>query len=95
MLYISLPPGLLLALVGVTIVATRGSIFRWLHEGRAGAFFKCPLCVGFWVGALGSLVLRPWSGAIGGVEDAFLDGASVAVLSYLVGAVLIRLLDGD
>ena len=36
--------------VCVTFILVRGSIFSWLQA--QGEFFKCPLCLGFWVGLL-------------------------------------------
>lgn len=91
----------LLALVGMTIILTRGTIFRGFQQGRAGAFFSCAICVGFHVGAWGMLVLRHGGGASAGhsltwwaVADFFLDGSSVALLSLAAEAVLLKLL-GD
>lgn len=85
--------GMLVALVGATIIITRGSIFRGLQESRAGAFFSCSLCVGFWVGAIGMAVLREASFSVDAAKDFFLDGFSVSLLSFVVTAILIRLLD--
>jgi hypothetical protein len=87
--YSTLSPGSLLALVGVTIIVTRGTIFGWLQRGRwIGELFHCPLCFGFWCGAGGGAYLRGHLGA----ADVVLDGAVVALLSLLVAAVLERLL---
>ena len=101
MLYHSPTLGILFALVGATIIITRGTIFRGFQQGRAGAFFSCALCVGFHVGAWSMLLLRHGDGAYAGhpftwwaVVDFFLDGSSVALLSLAAEAVLLKLL-GD
>ena len=85
--------GVIVALVGATIIITRGSIFRGLQESRAGSFFSCSLCVGWWMGAVGMAVLRGASFSVDAVKDFFLDGCSVSILSFVVTAILIRLLD--
>ena len=66
---------LVLGLVGVTLILTRGSIFegmRWkfpyqetvsffppLNQFMA-AIFHCPQCAGFWVGFIGSLFVSDY-----------------------------------
>lgn len=35
--------------IGATVIITLSRLFRWLQD-RA-KFYRCPLCVGFWVGA--------------------------------------------
>lgn len=91
-MYDALPIHMIVALVGATIIITRGTIFRGFQQGRARVFFACSLCVGFWVGSVTMLVLRlpstPWKGFV----DFMLDGSSVALLSLAADAVLIRLL---
>lgn len=91
----------ILALVGATIIITRGTIFKGLQRSRLGGFFTCSLCVGFWIGAVSLFVLRHGAGSYAGhsltwwaVADFFLDGASVALLSLAADAVLLKLL-GD
>lgn len=100
MLYHGPDINVILALVGATIIITRGTIFSrvqkfWPH------FFTCSLCVGFWIGAVSMLALRHGSGASAGhsltwwaIADFFLDGATVALLSLASDAVLLKLL-GD
>ena len=45
---------IILATTGLTLCLTHGSIFTSLHN-RAD-FFRCSLCCGFWIGAIGGLV---------------------------------------
>jgi hypothetical protein len=62
----------LLAVCGATLIVTRSTLFAWLrpiavrpdekpddrpHPFRE--FFACPQCVGFWVGAIVSLIHAP------------------------------------
>jgi len=102
MLYHGPDINVILALVGATIIITRGTIFRSLQQSRLGSFFTCSLCVGFWVGAVSMFALRHGQGSAAGhpfvwlwtVADFFLDGATVALLSLAADAVLLRLL-GD
>lgn len=76
---------LLLPAVGATVIATRSSLAEAVKV-KAGLtrfyFLDCPLCLGFWVGALFSFVdgsRSPW--------QLFLMGCSVSVLSSLVSGV--------
>jgi len=43
-----------LACYGLTQILVYGSIFKWLREMPTwiGKLFSCPMCAGFWVGAL-------------------------------------------
>ena len=91
-MYDALPIRMIVALVGATIIITRGTIFRGLQQGRARVFFACSLCMGFWVGAVTMLVLRPVSTPWGSFVDFVLDGSSIALLSLAADAILIRLL---
>ena len=81
------------ALIGVTLIIVRGTIFRGLQEGRLSALFGCSQCTGFWVGVaagatqLASLSHSPW-------VDAILIGATTSFLSMAADAVLLKLL-GD
>lgn len=34
--------------IGATVIITLSRLFRWLQD--LAKFFRCPLCVGFWVG---------------------------------------------
>tara|TARA_R100001079_G_C4359935_1_gene114619 strand:+ start:255 stop:584 length:330 start_codon:yes stop_codon:yes gene_type:complete len=51
------PIGLLyfvLAAYGITQIVVYGSIFNAIRptKGKLGEFFRCPMCVGFWVGVI-------------------------------------------
>jgi hypothetical protein len=83
-MYIGPPPSLLFALAGVTIIVTRGTIFGRLQAAWP-VFFRCALCVGFWVGAFALLY---WRRAAERPSDFLLDGATVALLSFLADGVL-------
>ena len=81
-----------LALVGMTLILVRGTIFGRLQR-LYPPFFRCAQCTGFWVGAA--------AGAAGIVQmgqgralDAILLGAATSFLSLASDAVLIALL-GD
>lgn len=84
---------LVLALIGATLIATRGTIFRLLRR-LWPEFLECPLCVGFWVGAAAgaSSVVSLGNGKI---LDAFITGCATSFLSMLANAVLIFLLDDE
>lgn len=82
------------ALVGLTLIITHGTIFGWLQR-LWPEFFRCCQCVGFWVGA--------HAGGIGFVElgigrgwfvNAFFVGCITSIYALLTHGVLIRLL-GD
>ena len=88
------------ALVGLTLILVRGTIFRPLQRFWP-AFFRCSQCVGMWVGvtagAMGIAPLDRWyvdSVVSGRVLDAVLVGAATSVLSLAADAVLLKLL-GD
>jgi hypothetical protein len=80
------------ALVGLTLLFVRGTIFRPLQR-RWPAFLQCSQCVGTWVGfaagASGVAVIAP-NRAI----NTLLVGAATSVLSLGADAVLLKLL-GD
>lgn len=88
------------ALVGLTLILVRGTIFRALQR-LYPPLFRCSQCVGMWVGlaagAIGIAPLDRWS--IGSavserVFDAVLVGAATSILSLAADAVLLKLL-GD
>lgn len=82
-----------IALIGVTLIIVRGTIFRGLQEGRLSALFACSQCTGFWVGvAAGATQLA--SMGHGAWVDAILIGATTSFLSMAADAVLLKLL-GD
>lgn len=80
------------ALVGLTLILVRGTIFRSLQR-RWPAFLQCSQCVGMWVG------LAAGAGGVatldrGRVWDAVLVGGATSVLAMATDAVLLKLL-GD
>ena len=80
------------ALVGLTLLLVRGTIFRSLQR-RWPALFQCSQCAGMWVGlaaGAGGIV----SAGHGRAVDAVLAGAATSVLSLAADAVLLKLL-GD
>ena len=80
------------ALIGLTLLLVRGTIFRPLQR-RWPALFQCSQCVGMWVGlAVGASGIA--SMGRGRVVDAILVGAATSVLSLGADAVLLKLL-GD
>jgi hypothetical protein len=80
------------ALIGLTLILVRGTIFRSLQR-RWPAFFRCSQCVGMWVGlAAGASGVA--SMGRGRVVDAVLVGTATSVLSLATDAVLLKLL-GD
>lgn len=84
----------LFALSGVTIIVVRGEVFAWLRK-LWPALLGCAMCTGFWVGTLGAIALGviPWR--LGeSLVDLVLAGATVALASLLVDAVLLKLLGG-
>ena len=93
MTYQSPTIGVIVALVGATIIITRGTIFARLQTSWP-KFFTCSMCVGFWIGAVSMLVLRPGSKTWESTVDFFLDGCSISLLALAVDAVLLKLL-GD
>ena len=80
-------PFVLLALAGATIVFCRGDVFATVRRVWP-RFLGCPLCVGFWTGALGMFGVRRSTTAL----DFLLDGSAVALLALLSDAILCRLL---
>ena len=80
------------ALVGLTLILVRGTIFRPLQQ-RWPVFFQCSQCVGMWVGlAAGAAGIASMDR--GRVLDAVLVGAATSVLSMAADAVFLKLL-GD
>lgn len=81
-----------LALVGVTLIVVRGTIFRPLQR-LYPALFQCSQCTGTWVGIAAGATGIATMGH-GRVLDAALVGAVTSVLSMLTDALLLSLL-GD
>jgi hypothetical protein len=80
------------ALVGVTLILVRGTIFRPLQRFWP-ALFGCSQCVGMWVGlAAGAFGFASMDH--GRAMDAVLVGGATSVLSIAADGVLMKLL-GD
>jgi len=78
------------ALVGVTLILVRGTIFRPVQR-RWPALLQCAQCVGAWVGiAAGAFGLVSMNR--GRVLDAVLVGGAVSVLALSTDAALLKLL---
>jgi len=83
---------LALALVGLTLIIVRGTIFRPIRRIWP-ALLECCQCTGMWVGmAAGALGLSAEGG--GGVVTVVLTGGATSLLAMMADAVLLRLL-GD
>jgi hypothetical protein len=80
------------ALVGLTILLVRGTIFRPLQR-LYPPLFGCSQCVGFWVGAAAGAGGGASMGG-GRILDAVLCGAATSFLAMAADAVLLKLL-GD
>jgi len=77
----------LLGLCGITVILTRGTLFRGLRR-IAPHFLGCPMCVGWHVGFWGSLaeaITQPHSGTVASVV-AFLVHAIVVGGAVSLGA---------
>lgn len=80
------------ALVGVTLIIVRGTIFVGLRK-LSPSLLDCTQCTGTWVGiAAGATGVA--SLGHGPVLDALLVGGAVSVLSMLTDGILMKLL-GD
>jgi hypothetical protein len=78
----------LLGLVGVTIIVTRGDIFAWLRRFWP-KLLSCPLCVGFWVGVGYDIFMRPTFTSVA-VVDHVIWGGLVGLLALMTSAWLIE-----
>jgi hypothetical protein len=80
------------ALIGLTLIIVRGTLFRPLQR-LWPALFQCSQCTGTWVGMAAGA-----SGVVstghGRVLDTAIVGAATSFLSLLADAMLLRLL-GD
>lgn len=95
-------PLLVLEAAVITLVFTRGSIFRRLRElgppldeARPRTlwqeFASCPLCVGVWVGFAWRLLHeRPIAPSVELGADVLASGASTGVLALLLGLLIAR-----
>lgn len=79
---------------GVTFLVTFSSLFKFLRE--KAPVLKCPLCVGFWVGVIGSLLNFYF--IFGGIKfsfeaAAFLFKAGIvtSIFSYILYCILYRI----
>ena len=78
-----------IALIGLTLIIVRGTIFGWLQR-LWPALFKCGQCTGMWVGmAAGASGVVPIGH--GRIIDAIILGAATSILSLLTDAVLYKL----
>jgi hypothetical protein len=80
------------ALVGVTLIIVRGTIFVGLRK-LFPALLECTQCTGTWVGIVAGASGVATMGH-GRPLDALLVGGAVSVLALLTDAVLVKLL-GD
>lgn len=86
------------ALVGLTLILVRGTIFRPLQR-RWPALMQCSQCAGMWVGLMAGAVgiasiARGTDTILCRVVDAVLVGGATSALSLGADAVLLKLL-GD
>lgn len=80
------------ALIGLTLIIARGTIFGALQR-LYPPLFQCSQCVGFWVGlAAGALGIATLDR--GRVVDAVLVGTATSFLSMAADAALLKML-GD
>jgi hypothetical protein len=81
----------LLGLVGVTIIVTRGDIFaRWRNLfAWWKSFWSCPLCVGFWIGVGHYALGHSTTITVSNIVDHVIWGGLVGLLSLMVAAWLI------
>ena len=78
-----------IALVGLTLIVVRGTIFGPLQRLRP-ALFKCGQCFGMWVG-MGAGATGIVTIGHGRVLDAIIVGGATSILSLLTDAVLFKL----
>jgi hypothetical protein len=83
---------LYVALIGLTLIIVRGTIFGWLQR-LWPALFRCSQCTGMWVGMAAGASGVAQMGH-GRVLDALIIGSATSFLSMLADAVLLKLL-GD
>ena len=52
--------GMLVAACGqATVIIVYGTIFDWLPRDKF-KLLRCPMCLGFWIGILGSVICHTW-----------------------------------
>ncbi len=78
-----------LALIGLTLIIVRGTIFGPLQRPWP-TFFRCGQCVGMWVG-MGAGASGIVTAGHGRVLDAIIVGGTTSILSLLTAAVLLKL----
>lgn len=78
------------ALVGATLIAVRGSIFRPVRK-LLPALFGCSRCLGMWVGLIAGAAGIVQSGHHPAINAIF-TGTATSCASILVDAVLLNLL---
>lgn len=83
----------LFGLVGLTIILVWSTLFRWL-QNLWRPLFACPMCLGFWVGLVGSVLLRggrPYPDHLAqSLGSHFLVGCVVSYLAFASYLVLVR-----
>ena len=75
----------ILAYVGATLIVTRSSLFGTVFEKvrlSGVPFLSCPMCVGFWMGAVPSYIGAFSSGL--GLLLSFRVGLLVSLASYVI-----------
>jgi len=77
----------LIALVGATIILTWSPLFGFLHR-LYPKFFECAMCVGFWIGLMGSFLRR---GSLTSFIDHVAIGFVVSLLSFATSLTLERI----
>lgn len=83
---------LYVALVGITLIVVRSTLFERLQR-LWPKFFGCPQCFGMWVGmCAGAAGIQTIGCGCARLLDAFLVGGAVSFLSLLADAVLLKLL---
>jgi hypothetical protein len=80
----------LLALIGITLIVVRGTIFAPIRK-LWPALLGCSQCAGVWVGVIaGAIGLMPLGH--GRLQDTLLLGAATSFSAMLADAILLRLL---
>ena len=66
--------------IGITIILTQSKLFKWLQS--LGHFFKCSMCMGFWVGGFVYLLTEFIPPDYRFILSGFLLGGMVSLFSY-------------
>lgn len=95
----------LLASYGLTNIITSGKIFGGFrafvntHSESLGYFIKCPMCIGFWIGALLAILggfrlidRNAWTNQVAAdVANAIVAGAAASGACWIARVILHRL----